>query len=150
MAPQSTNTDEDRFQLGMLNTGNVIDLGLRLPSSSSLIPSLRVFDGSGVELLDTDGDPTNAYRQYWRLNAHAYAPMYAPHAMGYPGLRSSDITAPAIRPWVSSTGMASVAPASWGSYPATPTVRSWRCGPTWMLFRSKKKPVWIMLRRIPV
>ncbi|CAB5105943.1 hypothetical protein D3OALGA1CA_1726, partial [Olavius algarvensis associated proteobacterium Delta 3] len=74
MARQSTNTDEDRFQLGgLLNTGNVIDLNLTLPSGSSLVPSLRVFDASGVELLDEDGNPDNGFRATVLTDANYYA-----------------------------------------------------------------------------
>ena len=43
MDRQGSNTDEDRFYLGLLNAGNVIDANVTLPSSSSLVTSLRVF-----------------------------------------------------------------------------------------------------------
>ena len=35
MAPEGSNTDEDRFQLGLLNAGNVVELQVELPASSS-------------------------------------------------------------------------------------------------------------------
>ena len=87
MARQGSNTDEDRFQLGLLNAGNVIDLSSSLPSSSSLVPSLRVYDGGGTELLDEDGDPSNGFgatvltdgdyyaevSSYWIYNGKQYS-----------------------------------------------------------------------------
>jgi Bacterial pre-peptidase C-terminal domain len=54
------NTDEDVFNLGTLNAGNVVTLTFRLPPGSTLDPrvSLRASDGSVVP--DADGIPTNA------------------------------------------------------------------------------------------
>ncbi len=88
MDRQGGNLDEDRFQLGLLNAGNQIDLSLSLPSSSTLVPNLQVFDGNGVELLDEDGDPSNGFlatvladgdyyaqvsNDYWVHDGRAYA-----------------------------------------------------------------------------
>ncbi|MAF66354.1 MAG: hypothetical protein CMJ84_11945, partial [Planctomycetes bacterium] len=61
MAPESTNVDEDRYTLGLLNTGNVIELDLTLPNRSNLDAKLRVLDASGTELADEDGDPNDAH-----------------------------------------------------------------------------------------
>lgn len=87
MNREGTNFDEDQFQLGLLNVGNRIDLALTLPSSSTLIPELRVFDGAGVELLDEDANPSNGFsatvtadgsyyaqvnNQYWVREGKAY------------------------------------------------------------------------------
>ncbi len=87
MDREGTNVDGDRFQLGLLNVNNVIDLSLTLPSSSTLVPLLRVFDDAGVELLDEDGDASNGFQatvisdgdyyaqvsnDYWVYNGRAY------------------------------------------------------------------------------
>ncbi len=87
MMPESTNEDEDRFQLGLLNVGNEIDLAVTLPSSSSLVPVLRVLDASETPLADADSDPTNGFQatitadgeyyaevsnEYWVYNGHRY------------------------------------------------------------------------------
>ncbi|MEK6250231.1 MAG: hypothetical protein N2C12_18750, partial [Planctomycetales bacterium] len=70
---ENSNFDEDRFQLGLLNGGNRIDLTLTLPSSSTLVPQLRVFDGNGVELLDEDGDISNGFRAEVTADGNYYA-----------------------------------------------------------------------------
>ncbi|MCP4536481.1 MAG: hypothetical protein GY832_04985, partial [Chloroflexi bacterium] len=49
------NYDEDFYQLGLLNPGNVIELDLRLPSSNNLIPFVTVVDANGDILIDEDG-----------------------------------------------------------------------------------------------
>ena len=51
--------------LGLLNVGNVVELGTRLPSTSTLVPQVRVLDAAGVEVVDEDGDATT---YEWYLN----------------------------------------------------------------------------------
>ncbi|MEM9587764.1 MAG: C-type lectin domain-containing protein [Planctomycetota bacterium] len=51
------NFDEDSFALGPLNAGNVVELDLGLPTTSTLIPQLQLFDSAGNLLPDEDGDP---------------------------------------------------------------------------------------------
>ena len=38
MAQEGTNIDEDYFNLGVLNVGNTVELDIRKPSDSTLIP----------------------------------------------------------------------------------------------------------------
>ena len=53
MLPEGSNADEDRYALGSLNAGNVLELDVRLPSSSTLVPQVRVVDGDGNPLAGT-------------------------------------------------------------------------------------------------
>jgi RHS repeat-associated protein len=55
MGPDGSHADEDLFSLGDLNTGNVVELSTRLPSTSSWNGVLTVVNGSGVAVADTDG-----------------------------------------------------------------------------------------------
>jgi len=61
MSPQGSNADEDRFALGVFNEGNVVELSVELPSSSALVPRIRLLDAAGNPLADEDGDPTDAH-----------------------------------------------------------------------------------------
>ena len=87
MTPEGNNTDEDRYALGFLNAGNLVELDLRLPNFSTLVPQLRVVDESGNVIADEDDDPSNGFRatitadsnyyaevsnQYWVRNGHIY------------------------------------------------------------------------------
>ncbi|MCU0915919.1 MAG: pre-peptidase C-terminal domain-containing protein, partial [Planctomycetes bacterium] len=55
MGSDGSTLDQDRYTLGLLNAGVVLELTLRLPATSPLQPYLRVFDANGVELADDDG-----------------------------------------------------------------------------------------------
>ncbi len=52
MAPQGANSDEDLYTLGSFSAGNTIELDIRLPSSSTLIPRVRLLDSAGNEIAD--------------------------------------------------------------------------------------------------
>ncbi|MCA9188365.1 MAG: PPC domain-containing protein, partial [Planctomycetales bacterium] len=54
---EGTNLDEDLFQLGVLNTGNLVSLSIRLPNASSLVPRLAILNSSGAVV--TEEDPNN-------------------------------------------------------------------------------------------
>lgn len=56
MSPEGSNTDEDLFSLGVLNTGNVVELTLNLPAGSSLDSKLILLDSTGAAVADTDGN----------------------------------------------------------------------------------------------
>jgi len=87
MLPQSGQTDEDLFALGTLSAGNQVVLEVVLPSTSTLLPWVRLIDGSGTTVVDTDGDPLDgrfegeipadgAYyakvESYWVYGGHRY------------------------------------------------------------------------------
>ena len=59
MAPEGTITDSDRFNLGVLNSGVVVELDAEslLPSESTLLPWVRVLNSRGEPLPDEDGNP---------------------------------------------------------------------------------------------
>ncbi|HUR47612.1 MAG TPA: pre-peptidase C-terminal domain-containing protein, partial [Candidatus Saccharimonadales bacterium] len=57
----SGNLDEDLFDLGRLNAGNVVELSFRLPSGSSLIPKVTLLAADGTPLSDDDGSTTDAH-----------------------------------------------------------------------------------------
>ena len=61
MAQESTNTDEDYFNLGVLNVGNIVELDIRKPSDSTLIPKVTLRDSSGVAVTDQDGNPNDGH-----------------------------------------------------------------------------------------
>jgi len=63
MSPEGGNTDEDHFGWGTINAGNVVELDVRLPSSSTLSPSAKVtlVDSSGAVVSDEDGDPRDGH-----------------------------------------------------------------------------------------
>ena len=61
MAPEGSNTDEDYFALGTLNTGNQVDLNLRLPSRSTLNGRVTLVDANDVAMADTDGNATDGH-----------------------------------------------------------------------------------------
>ena len=56
MARENTNTDEDFYALGSFSTGNVVELDLRLPSTSTVAARLRLLDDAGNVIADEDGD----------------------------------------------------------------------------------------------
>jgi hypothetical protein len=56
-ALDNRDADEDRFALGSLSEGYAVELELRLPASSTLVPRLRVVNSESGEVLpDQDGD----------------------------------------------------------------------------------------------
>jgi hypothetical protein len=57
MLPQSSNADEDRFSWGTINSGNVVELNVRVPSNSTLLPKVTLRDSTGAALADEDGTP---------------------------------------------------------------------------------------------
>lgn len=87
MASEGSNVDEDYYQLGTLNAGNVVELSVRLPSSSSWGGIVVVVDADGNAVADTDGDLTDSHflgtvtsagKYYakvvpvWTYNGHTY------------------------------------------------------------------------------
>ena len=56
MSPEGSNTDGDCYALGVLNVDNVVELDVRLPSSSTVLPRVRVLDADGNLVPDEDGD----------------------------------------------------------------------------------------------
>ena len=86
MSPQGSTTDEDRFDLGILSGGSTLTLSMTVPSSSTLIPLVSVFDSAGTQLADTNVNdavfsgtiPSDGkyYAEvssaYWIYNGHRY------------------------------------------------------------------------------
>ena len=58
MARQGGTTDVDTYALGVLNAGNTVTLGIRVPTGSTLAPLVQVVNSAGVAVADTD--PTDA------------------------------------------------------------------------------------------
>ncbi len=61
MSPEGSNSDEDLFNIGLQTAGNVVELSVDLPGSSSLDAQLRLVDASGVAVADADGDATDGH-----------------------------------------------------------------------------------------
>ena len=55
MAPEGK-FDQDVFALGTLNAGNMVELGARLPSASTLSPLVTLLRADGTVLADADGN----------------------------------------------------------------------------------------------
>ncbi|MEQ9407652.1 MAG: pre-peptidase C-terminal domain-containing protein, partial [Fuerstiella sp.] len=55
-----TNTDEDFYSLGILDSGNIVNLSTQLPALSTLTGKVRVVDSSGTDVADDDGNPNDA------------------------------------------------------------------------------------------
>jgi hypothetical protein len=72
MGPEDSNTDEDLFALGTLNPGNVLELDLRLPSTSTLAPRLRVLNAAGNPVTDEDGNPNDDHFRATLTSSGAY------------------------------------------------------------------------------
>ncbi|MEJ2392692.1 MAG: CARDB domain-containing protein [Gammaproteobacteria bacterium] len=56
MLSEGNNLDEDVFSLGTLSAGNQVVLEVVLPSTSTLLPRVRLINGSGAVVSDIDGD----------------------------------------------------------------------------------------------
>ena len=61
MEPEWGNTDEDLYGWGTINAGNVVELNVRLPSTSTLVPKVSLVDSAGVAVTDEDGDPNDGH-----------------------------------------------------------------------------------------
>jgi hypothetical protein len=61
MAPSSSNLDEDVFAVGTLRAGNVVELDVRLPATSTLLPRVSLLDHAGNEAMDEDGYPFDGH-----------------------------------------------------------------------------------------
>jgi len=61
MSPEALNTDEDRFGWLTLNAGSTVELNVRLPSTSTLAPRVRLVGGNGADVADDDGDPLDGH-----------------------------------------------------------------------------------------
>jgi hypothetical protein len=61
IAPQGSNLDEDYFNLGLFNAGNVVELTTRLPGGSTLIPKVTLLNASGQVIADEDGDAADGH-----------------------------------------------------------------------------------------
>lgn len=61
MPEEGGDGDQDTFALGDQDTGNVVELNVRLPSSSTLAPQIRLYDSTGAAIPDEDGDPTDGH-----------------------------------------------------------------------------------------
>ena len=54
-------SDEDVFDCGAINTGNIVELSLSLPTSSTLEAKLTLRDSDNVAVADEDGNPDDAH-----------------------------------------------------------------------------------------
>ena len=87
MAREGSNTDEDVFLLGTLSAGNVVELNVRLPSTSSWNGVVTVVDASGAVVADEDGNASDGHflgtvpadgayyakvESLWGYNGHTY------------------------------------------------------------------------------
>jgi hypothetical protein len=61
MAASGSHLDEDLFQLGTLNVGNVVELSTQVPSISTWNGAVTVVDEYGVAVTDADGNPTDGH-----------------------------------------------------------------------------------------
>jgi hypothetical protein len=61
MLAEGSNSDEDFFSLGLQTAGNVVELSVVLPGSSSLDAQVRLRDASGVLVADADGDASDGH-----------------------------------------------------------------------------------------
>jgi hypothetical protein len=61
MAAEGSNTDEDFYNLGLFNAGNLVELSTRLPGDGTLVPKVTLLDASGQVLADEDGDATDGH-----------------------------------------------------------------------------------------
>ena len=59
MASTGSNTDKDLFLLGTLNAGNVVDLSVSLPTTSTLAPNVTLVDANGAALADENAPPVD-------------------------------------------------------------------------------------------
>jgi predicted DNA-binding protein (MmcQ/YjbR family)/methionine-rich copper-binding protein CopC len=59
MAPENNNHDYDMFALGCFNAGNTVELSTTLPSTSSLIPLVTLFDAAGTPITDAHWNPAD-------------------------------------------------------------------------------------------
>jgi hypothetical protein len=55
----SYSPDTDLFSWGTVSAGNTIQLSVRLPSDSTLMPRVRILDSLGQAVVDEDGDPSD-------------------------------------------------------------------------------------------
>ena len=53
--------DRDVFALGTLNAGNMVELGTRLPSTSSLLPLVMLLRADGTVVADEDGNAADGH-----------------------------------------------------------------------------------------
>ena len=60
MAPQGSNTDEDTYFIGYLKGGTPVQLGLTLPTTSTLDGQVQLLDAAGNVVTDTAGSATDA------------------------------------------------------------------------------------------
>jgi hypothetical protein len=63
MAAEGSNTDEDVYNLGLFNAGNVIELSTRLPGDGTLLPKVTLLDAAGAVITDTDGNAVDGHAQ---------------------------------------------------------------------------------------
>ena len=61
MANQGSTLDYDYFWWGTINTGCTVELTVRLPGSSRLIPRVRMVDSAGALVTDEDGDSSDGH-----------------------------------------------------------------------------------------
>jgi len=59
--PDAGNTDEDTFDLGRLNAGNIVEINFRFPSGSTLAPRVTLLNSAGSTVVDEDGNATNGH-----------------------------------------------------------------------------------------
>lgn len=57
----SANKDEDLFGWGTINTGNTVELSIRLPSISTLSPKVSLVNSAGVAVADEDGNTSDGH-----------------------------------------------------------------------------------------
>ena len=61
MGREGGTKDEDLYALGSFSAGNIVELDVQLPSSSTLAPQVRLLDAAGNEIADEDGDATDGH-----------------------------------------------------------------------------------------
>ena len=61
MAAEGSNTDEDLFRWGTINAGNVVELSVRVPATSTLGPKVTLVNSSGAAVPDSDGNASDGH-----------------------------------------------------------------------------------------
>ncbi len=73
MATESSNTDQDVFQLGFMRADSLISLALDRPEWSEFYPTLEILDSSGSVLANTDGSGPLSLDYTATVDGHYYA-----------------------------------------------------------------------------
>jgi hypothetical protein len=129
MAAEGSNTDEDFYNLGLYNAGNLVELSTRLPSDSTLVPKVTLLNASGQVLADEDGDATDGHaRVTLAADGVIYARVEAISGSGSRGqyLLDVDISDPVPPRVTGVTGLPAVATEITLDPGALPSTQGWR------------------------